>query len=89
MYKDTSKRLSPWMQFLWDLDAAAQVAFEPMKKPQPGEYCDLWFLGVHPDYRGNGIANHLMRATLPLVKQHGFKYATIEATSAFTSNPAC
>ena len=34
------------------------------------------------------IANHLTKAVLPLAKKAGFKYATIEATNAFTSKAA-
>ena len=29
---------------------------------EQGKAVDLWFLGVHPDYRGNKIANCLTRA---------------------------
>ena len=53
-----------------------------------GKAVDFWFLGVHPDYRGNKIANFLTKGVLPLVKAAGFKYGTIEATSAFTSKSA-
>ena len=28
---------------------------------EPGKAVDLWFLGVHPDYRGNKIANFLTK----------------------------
>ena len=53
-----------------------------------GKAVDFWFLGVHPDYRGNKIANFLTKGILPLVRAAGFKYGTIEATSAFTSKSA-
>lgn len=85
-YSSDEKTLTPWMQFLWYMDAEATKI-----KPglgEPGKAVDLWFLGVHPDYRGNKIANHLIRGILPLVKKAGFKYATIEATSYFTSKAA-
>jgi GNAT superfamily N-acetyltransferase len=55
---------------------------------EPGAAVDFWFLGVHPDYRGNKIANFLTKGVLPLVRKAGFKYGTIEATSAFTSKAA-
>ena len=85
-YTAIDKTLSPWMNFLWHMDSEATA-----KMPELGEHgkaVDLWFLGVHPDYRGNMIANHLTKAVLPLAKKAGFKYATIEATNAFTSKAA-
>ena len=85
-YSSDEKTLTPWMQFLWHMDAEA-TKLKP-ELGEPGKAVDLWFLGVHPDFRGNKIANHLIRGILPLVKKSGFKYATIEATSFFTSKAA-
>jgi len=85
-YSSDEKTLTPWMQFLWHMDAEA-TKIKP-ELGEPGKAVDLWFLGVHPDFRGNKIANHLIRGILPLVKKSGFKYATIEATSFFTSKAA-
>jgi ribosomal protein S18 acetylase RimI-like enzyme len=82
------KALAPWMNFLLDLDALASQHHEPLQKAQLGEFVDFWFLGVHPDYRGRKIANQLIRGIIPLVQQAGYKYATIEATSYFTSQAA-
>jgi len=82
-YSSDAKTLTPWMQFLWHMDAEATKIMPELE--QPGNAVDLWFLGVHPDYRGNKIANSLIKGILPLVKKAGFKYATIEATSHFTS----
>merc|ERR1712184_228578 len=48
----------------------------------------LWFLGVHPDYRGNKIANFLTKGVMSLLKKSSFKFGTIEATNAFTSKAA-
>ena len=70
----------------WDLDTEAME-----KMPEVGEAgksVDLWLLGVHPDFRGNGIANYLTKAVLPLIKKAGFKYAAIDAVNAFTSKAA-
>ena len=53
-----------------------------------GRTVDLWCLGVHPDYRGNRIANFLTKAVLLVLRTSGFRYATIEATNAFTSRAA-
>jgi ribosomal protein S18 acetylase RimI-like enzyme len=84
-YTDAASNLTPWMQFLLHLDRVAQ-----QKKVEltTDKVVDLWFLGVHPDYSGRKIANVLMRETLPLVRKAGFKWATIEATSFFTSQAA-
>lgn len=85
-YGSDAKTLTPWMQFLWHLDRKATERMPDLATP--GAAVDLWFLGVHPDYRGNKIANFLTRGVIPLVKKAGFKYATIEATSHFTSQAA-
>jgi len=85
-YTSDAKSLTPWQNCLWHVDEEATK-----KMPELGEQgaaVDLDFLGVHPDYRGQGIAKHLMRAVLPLCKKAGYKYATIEATSAYTSKAA-
>ena len=46
--------------------------------------------GILIDYldRGNKIANYLTKGVMTLLKTSGFKYATIEATNAFTSKAA-
>jgi len=87
-YSKEEKKLTPWMQFLLHLDKSAQAVYQPLAEAKNGDAVDLWFLGVDPNYRGRKIANDLMRLTLPLVKSAGFKIATIEATSAFTSAAA-
>ena len=87
-YRNSSKVLTPWMNFLWHLDNMGADNFAPLKQAKLGEVVDLWMLSVHPDYRGLKVANNLMRAVLPLIKKAGFKYGTIEATSAFTSKAA-
>ena len=85
-YNNPTKALTPWMNFLWHMDAEATKSVPGLG--EPGNAVDLWFLGVHPDYRGRKIANDLISCILPLVKKHGYKYATIEATSFFTSKAA-
>jgi len=85
-YKSDGKTLSPWMGFLWHMDAQAIKRMPELGLK--GNAVDLWFLGVHPDYRGNKIANYLTRGVLQLLETSGFKYGTIEATSAFTSHAA-
>ena len=85
-YSSDTKTLTPWMQFLWHMDKEATKRMPELG--ESGKAVDLWFLGVHPDYRGNKIANYLVQGVLPLCKKAGFKYATIEATSFFTSKAA-
>ena len=85
-YTSDNKTLTPWMNFLWYMDAEATK-----KMPELGEVgkaIDLWFLGVLPEYRGNRIASHLTSSVLPMCADAGFKYANIEATNAFTSKAA-
>ena len=87
MYKDESKALAPVVDLCFQLDAEAMKKM-PELKGELGNAADLWCLGVHPDYRGNKIANYLTKGVLSLIKKSGFKYATIEASSAFTAKAA-
>jgi len=85
-YNSDEKTLTPWMNFLWYMDKEATKKMPELG--EEGKAVDFWFLGVHPEFRGNKIANYLTKAVIPLVKAAGYKYATIEATSAFTSKSA-
>ena len=85
-YSSDGNTLTPWMQFLWHMDREATKRMPELG--EKGKAVDLWMLSVHPAYRGNKIANHLVNAVLPLCKEAGFNYATIEATSFFTSKSA-
>jgi ribosomal protein S18 acetylase RimI-like enzyme len=85
-YYKNFKSLSPWMRFLAEMDEIAIKLLNDLSFP--GKAADLWLLGVHPDYRGNYIAKNLIKFTLPLIKNAGYNYATIEATSYFTSKAA-
>ena len=53
-----AKTLTPWMQFLWYMDTEATKIIPQLR--EKGKAVDLWFLGVHPDYRGRNIANDLI-----------------------------
>ena len=83
MYSSDDAVLTPWMQFLWHMDAKASEVEAGLT--ETGAAVDLWFLGVHPDYRGRRIATHMTSAVLPLIRDAGYKFGTIEATSHFTS----
>jgi len=85
-YSSDEKTLTPWMQFLLHMEEEGHKAMPELE--EAGKSVDLWVLGVHPDYRGNRIANNLIKGVLPLVTKAGYKYATIDATSAFTSKAA-
>lgn len=54
-YSSNEKTLTPWMNFLWWMDAEATKIIPQLG--ESGKAVDLWFLGVRPDYRGHGIAN--------------------------------
>ncbi|XP_065658207.1 uncharacterized protein LOC105850130 isoform X2 [Hydra vulgaris] len=85
-YNSDEKSLTPWMNFQWYADKQALGLMPELA--EPGKTADLWFLGVHPDYRGKKLSNELINCLLPLVKRAGFKYASIQATNAFTSKAA-
>jgi len=85
-YSSDKKVLTPWVHFVYHMEREATK-----RKPvlgEQGKTADLSFVRVHPDYRGNKIANSMVRAILPLCKKAGFKYAAIEATNFFTSKVA-
>jgi ribosomal protein S18 acetylase RimI-like enzyme len=46
------------MNFLWYMDAEATKIIPELANK--GTAVDLWFLGVHPNFRGNKIANNLL-----------------------------
>jgi len=85
-YTSDANVLSPLFSFCLYLDAKASEKMPELC--EPGKAVDLWCLGVHPDYRGHGIANYLTSAVLPLCRKAGYKYATIEALNAWTSKSA-
>jgi len=87
-YSHESKALTPVVQNIGALDEEAIKIFPQLNEGGLGTVADLWLLTVHPDYRGNRIANLLMGYALPLIKNAGFKHSTIEATSYFTSKVA-
>lgn len=87
-YNNDQKSLTSWMNFLLHLDREAQQVYPELSQAKLGDACDLWFLGIHPDYRGLKIANHLMRLATQQVQNAAFQFATIEATSYFTSKAA-
>ena len=85
-YSSKEKTLTPWMQLILSMEREViQVMPELIEEGKTAELC---FLGIHPDYRGNRISNSLVKGALPLCKRNGFKFATIEATSYFTSKAA-
>ena len=85
-YTSENKTLSPWMNFLWHMDAEATKKIPELG--EPGKAVDFWMGGVHPDYRRNNIMANLFKAVIPLSQQAGFKYGTVETTNAFIS-PIC
>lgn len=92
-YRDEASPLTPWCQFLWDLDAKATKRIpllqqQQQRPDQKNVFVDLWMLGVHPDYRGLKLANHLVRASEIALREAGCRFATIEAVSAFTTAAA-
>ena len=48
----------------------------------------FWCLAVDPEYKGNKIANNLIRGALELLKGTSYKYATIGAFNYFTKRAA-
>ena len=48
----------------------------------------FWCLAVDPEYKGNKIANSLIRGALELLKGTSYKYATIGAFNYFTKRAA-
>lgn len=85
---DSKKKIAPIMYNIEVLDNKAAEKFPLLNECGYGTAADLWMLVVDPIYKGKGISNDLFECTLPLIKKAGFRYATIEATSFFTSKVA-
>ena len=86
-YSSDDKSLTPWMQSTHDME---KIAFEKMPDlcADLGKTVEVWLMGVHPDYRGNKIANSLMREIVPICKKAGCKYVTMQAGSYYTAKAA-
>lgn len=82
---ESTKTLTSMVSLLFKFDEDAIKQMPEIANGSSGHSVDLWMLGVHPDYKGKKIANGLMKAILPVVKNAGFKYATVEAMNYFTS----
>lgn len=66
------------------IDEAWFAKHPEIDREETGRVADLWMLGVHPHYRGHGIASELTRRSLDRVARAGFEYAVIECTGAFS-----
>ena len=58
-YNSKEKALTPWLQLCWRLDEEATKIMPELGVS--GKAVDLWLLGVHPESRGNKIANTLIK----------------------------
>lgn len=71
------------------VDLCAILDEEATKKmpelTEPNKTVEMVFLGVHSEYRGKNIANNLVRLSLPVIKAAGYTYASLIATSYFSS----
>lgn len=74
----------PIARALESIDEAWFARHPEIDRSETGRVADLWMLGVHPDYRGHGIASVLTRHSLDRVARAGFEYAVIECTGAFS-----
>lgn len=76
----------PIAQALEIIDEAWFAKHPEIHRTQTGRVADLWMVGVHPEYRGHGIASKLARLSLERVARAGFEYAIIECTGAFSQH---
>jgi GNAT superfamily N-acetyltransferase len=74
----------PIVSALEVIDEAWFAKHPEVDRSETGRVADLWMLGVHPDYRGHGIASELTRLSLERVARAGFEYAVVECTGAFS-----
>ena len=84
----TGTKLAPWTQLFLSLSNRAETGCKELQGLSPGVAADLFILGVLPEHRGRGIATELVRFCVEMAKAAGFRIATLEATSHFTSDAA-
>lgn len=83
-FVDDPSPFGPVAKALEIIDEAWFAKHPEIHRTQTGRVADLWMVGVHPDYRGHGIASRLVRLSLQQVAQAGFEYAVIECTGAYS-----
>lgn len=81
-YSDPSKPLHYLVNFLHS--AGEQVKRIIPELENKNTVIDIWLLGLHPDFRGKKISPILVQLSIALIKNSGYKYACVEATSFFT-----
>jgi len=79
-----SSPFGPVAKALEIIDEAWFAQHPEIDRTRTGRVVDLWMVGVHPGYRGCGIAAELTRRSLQRVAQAGFEYAVIECTGAYS-----
>ena len=80
------KALTPWNELTYFFEEESAKMLPEIK--EPWKTADSTYLGVDENYRRKNIANNLVRASLPLFKQAGYKFATLEAINFYTSQIA-
>jgi ribosomal protein S18 acetylase RimI-like enzyme len=69
------------MGYVWVVDGkiVGNVSIYPANYPH--EFGSVWIIanvGTHPDYRGRGIANDLMQASMEMIHKRGGSYAILQ-----------
>jgi len=83
-FLDDPSPFGPIARALEIIDEAWFARHPEIPRTQAGRVADLWMVGVHPRYRGLGIAAELARRSLDRVARAGFEYAIVECTGAFS-----
>ena len=69
-------------------DTMMKIHDIPLKPEEraAGKYFHLWMLGVTSSARGRRVGSKLLRHSLLVAKQHGFKMAFAECTGAISTH---
>ena len=79
----------PLLAMIEDVEDTMMKIHDIPLKPEEraaGKYFHLWMLGVTSSARGRRVGSKLLRHSLLLAKQHGFKMAFAECTGAISTH---
>ena len=78
--------LSPKFAPIFALHEVLGEMYRTIREVKPGEVLHMFMLGVSKSYLGRGIGNKLLRHSLELATENGYKYALGEASNVISQH---